>query len=114
MTARSPGVEVPPTPRPASRVHVLGAGPVGLFVAALLQSIDGQQVSIYERPDAESRTRMVSLAEYLIADSIESYKAVLKEFPKSRYLPDIAEGLVNAYGAKADLEGNRRRRIDIR
>ena len=57
------------------RVHVLGAGPVGLFLTALLQSIDGQAVRLYERRDAYTRTRMVSLAEYLIADSIESYKA---------------------------------------
>ena len=57
------------------RVHVLGAGPVGLFLAALLQSIEGQAVRLYERRDAYTRTRMVSLAEFLIADSIESYKA---------------------------------------
>jgi len=38
-------------------------------------------------------------------EAIESFKAVLKEYPKSRYLPDIAEGLVSAYGAKSDLEG---------
>jgi 2-polyprenyl-6-methoxyphenol hydroxylase-like FAD-dependent oxidoreductase len=57
------------------RVHVLGAGPVGLFLTALLQSIDGQMVRLYERRDEYTRTRMVSLAEFLLADSIESYKA---------------------------------------
>jgi 2-polyprenyl-6-methoxyphenol hydroxylase-like FAD-dependent oxidoreductase len=62
------------TPRPTGRVHIVGAGPVGLFLAALLQSIDGQQIRLYERRDAYTRTRMVSLASYLIADSIESYK----------------------------------------
>jgi tetratricopeptide (TPR) repeat protein len=46
-------------------------------------------------------------------EAIESYKAVLKEFPKSRYLPDIAEGLVNAYGAKADLEGAKKALDDL-
>ena len=66
---------VAPTMRPMGRVHVLGAGPVGLFLTALLQSIDGQAVRLYERRDAYTRTRMVSLAEFLIADSIESYKA---------------------------------------
>ncbi len=66
---------VAPTTRPMGRVHVLGAGPVGLFLTALLQSIDGQAVRLYERRDAYTRTRMVSLAEFLIADSIESYKA---------------------------------------
>ena len=60
--------------RPVGRVHVIGAGPVGLFLAALLQSIEGQQVRLYERRDAYTRTRMVSLASYLLADSIESYK----------------------------------------
>jgi len=56
-------------------VHVLGAGPVGLFLTALLQSIEGQTVNLYERRSEYTRTRMVSLADYLIADSIERYKA---------------------------------------
>jgi len=56
------------------RVHIVGAGPVGLFLAALLQSVHGQRVRLYERRDAYTRTRMVSLASYLVADSIESYK----------------------------------------
>jgi 2-polyprenyl-6-methoxyphenol hydroxylase-like FAD-dependent oxidoreductase len=56
-------------------VHVVGAGPVGLFMTALLQSIDGQSIRLYEQRDDYTRTRMVSLAPYLIADSIESYKA---------------------------------------
>ena len=47
---------------------------MGLFLAALLQSVEGQAVRLYERRDAYTRTRMVSLADYLIADSIESYK----------------------------------------
>jgi 2-polyprenyl-6-methoxyphenol hydroxylase-like FAD-dependent oxidoreductase len=72
---RSTGVQVTPTLREAGRVHVVGAGPVGLFLTALLQSIDGQAVRLYERRDEYTRTRMVSLADYLIADSIESYKA---------------------------------------
>ena len=63
------------TLRPAGRVHVVGAGPVGLFLAALLQSIDGQAVRLYERRPEYMRTRMVSLAPYLVADSLESYKA---------------------------------------
>ena len=63
------------TPRPEGRVHIVGAGPVGLFLAALLQSIDGYTVRLYERRPEYTRTRMVSLAPYLIADSVESYKA---------------------------------------
>ena len=62
-------------PRPLGRVHIVGAGPVGLFLAALLQSIEGQAVRLYERRDEYTRTRMVALAEYLVADSIESYRA---------------------------------------
>ena len=60
------------TPRPEGRVHVVGAGPVGLFLAALLQSVDGYTVCLYERRPEYTRTRMVSLAPYLIADSVES------------------------------------------
>ena len=62
-------------PRPAGRVHVVGAGPVGLFLTALLQSVDGQRVRLYEGRPAYTRTRMAALAHYLVADSIESYKA---------------------------------------
>ena len=74
MTAHST-LEATKTLRPAGRVHVIGAGPVGLFLTALLQSIEGQAVTLYERRSEYTRTRMVSLADYLIADSIESYKA---------------------------------------
>lgn len=75
MSVRSPGVELSRNRRPSGVVHVVGAGPVGLFLTALLQSIDGQAVRLYERRDEYTRTRMVSLAGYLVADSIESYKA---------------------------------------
>jgi len=61
--------------RAGATVHIVGAGPVGLFLTALLQSIDGPHVRLYERRDQYTRTRMVSLASYLVADSIESYKA---------------------------------------
>ena len=74
MSARSVDPSDTITPRPPGRVHVVGGGPVGLFLTALLQSIDGQAVRLYERRDDYERTRMVSLASYLIADSIESYK----------------------------------------
>ena len=63
------------TTRTTGRVHVLGAGPVGLFLTALLQSIGGPPVRLYERGSEYTRTRMVSLASYLVADSIESYQA---------------------------------------
>jgi 2-polyprenyl-6-methoxyphenol hydroxylase-like FAD-dependent oxidoreductase len=57
------------------RVHVIGAGPVGLLITALLQSIDGFSVSLYEKRGEYTRTRMVQLAPYLMADSLESYRA---------------------------------------
>ena len=75
MPVRSPGHEPTRTPRPGGRVHVVGSGPVGLFLTALLQSIDGQAVRLYERRPEFTRTRVVSLAPYLVADSIESYEA---------------------------------------
>jgi hypothetical protein len=61
--------------RPQGQIHVIGAGPVGLFLAALLQSVEGEQIRLYEHRPTYTRTRMVSLSEYLVADSIESYGA---------------------------------------
>lgn len=71
---RVPQATAPASPagRPVGTVHVVGAGPVGLFLTALLQS-DGHRVRLYEQRDEYTRTRMVSLAEYLTADSVESY-----------------------------------------
>ena len=59
----------------AGRVHVIGAGPVGLMLTALLQSMEGLPVSLYEKRSEYTRTRMVQLAPYLVADSVESYSA---------------------------------------
>ena len=59
----------------SGRVHVLGAGPVGLLLTALLQPMDGLSVHLYEKRRAYTRTRMVRLAEYLVADSTEGYRA---------------------------------------
>ena len=63
------------TPLSPGRVHVVGAGPVGLLVTALLQSMEGISVRLYEKRPEYTRTRMVQLASYLVADSIESYRA---------------------------------------
>ena len=57
------------------RVHVIGAGPVGLLLTALLQSVEGVSVRLYEKRPEYTRTRMVQLAPYLVADSLESYQA---------------------------------------
>ena len=60
---------------PAKRqVHVVGAGPVGLLLTALLQSMEGFSVRLYEKRHEYSRTRMVQLEPYLVADSVESYR----------------------------------------
>jgi flavin-dependent dehydrogenase len=55
------------------QVHIIGAGPVGLLLTALLQSIEGFSVRLYEKRPTYTRTRMVKLSSFLAADSIESY-----------------------------------------
>ena len=57
------------------RVHIIGAGPVGLLLTALLQSMKGFSVRLYEKRPKYVRTRMVKLSSYLVADSLESYQA---------------------------------------
>ncbi|HEX5712240.1 MAG TPA: hypothetical protein VFX85_02880 [Solirubrobacterales bacterium] len=54
---------------------MLGAGPVGLLLTALLQPVDGLSVRLYEKRGEYTRTRMVRLAEYLVADSVDGYRA---------------------------------------
>src|SRR5262245_24459198 len=56
-----------------TRIHIVGAGPVGLLLAALLQSSERFAVHLYEKRREYTRTRMVKLAPYLVADSVESY-----------------------------------------
>ena len=60
---------------PSVRVHVLGAGPVGLMITALLQTTEQFSVHLYEKRRDYTRKRMVQLSPYLVADSIESYCA---------------------------------------
>src|SRR4026207_804095 len=62
-------------PAGSRRVHIIGAGPVGLLLTALLQSMEGLSVRLYEKRPTYTRTRMVKLASYLVADSVESYQA---------------------------------------
>ena len=57
------------------QMHVIGAGPVGLMLTALLQQTDGVSVRLYEKRRQYTRTRMVKLAPYLVADSVVSYRA---------------------------------------
>jgi 2-polyprenyl-6-methoxyphenol hydroxylase-like FAD-dependent oxidoreductase len=67
------GVTSPETPTRPVRVHILGAGPVGLLMTALLQSSERFSVHLYEKRRDYTRTRMVQLASYLVADSVASY-----------------------------------------
>ncbi len=45
------------------------------MLTALLQSMEGLSVRLYEKRHEYTRTRMVQLAPYLVADSVESYRA---------------------------------------
>ena len=58
-----------------AQVHVVGAGPVGLLLTALLQPLDQFSVRLYEKRHEYTRTRMVQLAPFLVADSVEGYCA---------------------------------------
>ena len=57
------------------RVHVIGAGPVGLMITALFQTMEGFSVRLYEKRPNYTRTRMVKLSSFLTADSPEGYCA---------------------------------------
>jgi 2-polyprenyl-6-methoxyphenol hydroxylase-like FAD-dependent oxidoreductase len=88
------------------RVHVVGAGPVGLLLTALLQSIDGFSVRLYEKRREYSRTRMVKLASYLVADSVESYRADHIDGENVEALfdpPELDEGLAFRRSIPKDL-----------
>jgi len=87
-------------------VHIIGAGPVGLFLAALLQPVSGLSVHLYEKRREYTRTRMVQLSSYLVADSLESYSAdhidgdtVFAVFDP----PELDEGLAFRQSIPSDL-----------
>ena len=87
-------------------VHVIGAGPVGLLLAALLQSMDGFSVRLYEKRREYTRTRMVRLAPYLIADSLESYRADHIDAENVEAVfdpPELNEGLAFRQSMPEDL-----------
>ncbi len=90
------------------RVHVLGAGPVGLLVTALLQSTDRFSVHLYEKRPDYTRTRMVQLAPYLVADSIASYCTdyIDGESVEAIFEPsELEEGLAFRQSIPPDLMG---------
>jgi 2-polyprenyl-6-methoxyphenol hydroxylase-like FAD-dependent oxidoreductase len=90
------------------RVHVVGAGPVGLLLTALLQSTPGRSVRLYEKRREYTRTRMVQLASYLVADSIESYCTDYIDAENVRAIfdpPELDEGLAFRQSIPSDLMG---------
>ncbi len=56
-------------------MHIVGAGPVGLLLTALLQPREELSVCLYEKRREYTRTRMVRLASYLVSDSVERYRS---------------------------------------
>jgi 2-polyprenyl-6-methoxyphenol hydroxylase-like FAD-dependent oxidoreductase len=89
-----------------ARIHVIGAGPVGLLLSALLQTVEGVSVRLYEKRPNYTRTRMVKLASYLVADSVESYRAdhIDGETVEAVFDPaELEEGLAFRQSIPADL-----------
>ena len=89
-------------------VHVIGAGPVGLMLAALLQPMDRFSVRLYEKRRDYTRTRMVRLAPYLVADSVELYRtdAIDEDSIGAIFDPaELTEGLAFRNSIPADLMG---------
>jgi 2-polyprenyl-6-methoxyphenol hydroxylase-like FAD-dependent oxidoreductase len=98
--------------RSGGRVHVLGAGPVGLLLTALLQPLVGRSVRLYEKRHEYTRTRMVRLASYLVADSVEGYRAdhFDGDNVEAVFEPaELAEGLAFRQSIPADLTALLRR-----
>ena len=92
--------------RSGGRVHIIGAGPVGLLLAALLQSQEGFSVRLYEKRREYTRSRMVHLASYLVADSLESYRADHFDGENVEAVfdpPELAEGLAFRQSIAPDL-----------
>jgi len=85
---------------------VIGAGPVGLMLTALLQSLDGVSVRLYEKRRDYTRTRMVQLASYLVADSVESYCVDSLDADSIEAVfdpPELDEGLAFRQSIPTDL-----------
>ena len=95
-------------PPATTRVHVVGAGPVGLLLTALLQSMDGFSVRLYEKRREYTRTRMVQLAPYLVAESLESYRVDAIDGDSVEAIfdpPELEQGLQFRQSIPPDLSG---------
>ena len=87
-------------------MHVIGAGPVGLLLTALLQRTGRFSIDLYEKRPEYTRTRMVQVASYLVADSVESYSTdhIDEESVPAVFEPqEIAEGLAFRQSMPPDL-----------
>ena len=88
------------------RVHILGAGPVGLMLAALFQPMEKFAVHLYEKRREYTRTRMVQLRDYLVADTVASYCTdyIDGESVEALFDPsELQEGLAFRHAIPADL-----------
>src|SRR5262249_34675985 len=88
------------------RVHVIGAGPVGLLLTALLQSTEGCTVHLCEKRSEYTRTRMVQLAPYLLADSVEGYRTDAIDGDSVEAIfdpPELEDGLAYRQSIAPDL-----------
>ena len=91
-----------------TRVHVVGAGPVGLLLTALLQPMDRFSVRLYEKRREYTRTRMVQLAPYLVAESLESYRVDAIDGDSVEAIfdpPELEQGLKFRQSIPPDLSG---------
>jgi len=78
------------------------------MLAALLQSTEGLTVRLYEKRHEYTRTRMVQLAPYLVADSVESYRADAIDGDSVAAIFDpseLDEGLAFRQSIPSDLRG---------
>jgi len=76
------------------------------MLTALLQSMDGLSVHLYEKRREYTRTRMVRLAPYLVADSVESYSRdhIDGETVEAVFdPPELEEGLAFRQSIPSDL-----------
>ena len=78
------------------------------MLTALLQSLDGVSVRLYEKRQEYTRTRMVQLAPYLVADSVESYRADSLDADSIEAVfdpPELDEGLAFRQSIPAGPDG---------
>ena len=76
------------------------------MLTALLQSMEGLSVRLYEKRPEYTRTRMVQLAPYLVADSVESYEIDPMDGDSVGAIfdpPELDEGLAFRQSIPSDL-----------